>query len=274
VSPAAGILQRIAAGRQARVAVLKAALPLAELRRQAALVPVQGGFSRALAGASGAGLRVIAELKPASPSAGRLRTEFDTRSLAAALAAAGAAALSVLTEPDHFQAEADALARARQGAPRTPLLRKDFLLEEWQIWEARLLGADAILLIAALLPGATLPRLLACAGEAGLETLVEVSGRDELRRATDAGAGIIGVHARDLRDFSVHLDRAVELAASLPREVVAVAESGVRGPEDLTRLATAGYHAALVGTTLMRAPSPGALLAAWLYAWAGRGASS
>ncbi len=259
------ILARIAAGRRAQVEAGKARLPLPEMRRRAAARPLQGGFARAVTRVSAvAPPRVIAELKPASPSSGRLREPFDPRALAAELAAAGAAALSVLTEPDHFQAGPENLDRARQGAPGTPLLRKDFLVDEWQIWESRLLGADAVLLIAALLPGGELARLLDAAGEAGLEALVEVADAGELSRAVAAGARIIGVNSRDLRDFSVDLTRAVALSRHLPGGAVRVAESGVKGSADLLRLAAAGYDAVLAGTVLMRAPSPGDMLARWL----------
>ena len=265
-----GLLERIVAARRARLDELKAVYPLERLRETAAGDGSRGRFLHSLvAGASG-GLQVIAELKRASPSAGRLRDAFAPRELAAELARAGAAALSVLTEPDFFQGEDCFLARARAGAPDLPLLRKDFLVDPWQIWESRRLGADAVLLIAAVLTDGELSMLLGNTAEAGLDALVEVKDDEELHRALDAGADIIGVNARDLDDFSVDLARAERLIPRIPEDRVRVAESGVTGPADLARLREAGFDAALVGTALMRAARPGETLAAWLEA-AGKG---
>ncbi|MFQ5720126.1 MAG: indole-3-glycerol-phosphate synthase, partial [Acidobacteriota bacterium] len=177
-------------------------------------------------------------------------------------------ALSVLTEPDFFEGADESVAAARRGAGRLPLLRKDFLVDPWQIWESRRLGADAVLLIATVLPDQQLATLLSTAVEADLDALVEVKNEAELARAVAAGARIIGVNARDLSDFSVDLSRAERLVRRMPAGVVRVGESGVSGPGDLRRLAQAGFDAALVGTSLMVTARPGRTLRGWLAAGA------
>ncbi len=264
MSPVADILAKIAADRRRHLAAAKARTPLHDLRTRAAARAQVNSLSGALTAASAAGLGVIAELKRASPSGGTLREHFDVETLAGELAAAGACALSVLTEPDHFQGRDEFLLQVRALLPRLPLLRKDFLLDPWQVWESRALGADAVLLIAALLDDAMLETMLAAAEESGLEALVEVHGRHELERVCAAGARLIGVNARDLHTFRVDLDSVVSLGAAFPAGVVRVGESGVSGAGDLRRLLTAGYHGALVGSALMRSDSPGRTLARWL----------
>ncbi|MFQ5669478.1 MAG: indole-3-glycerol-phosphate synthase [Acidobacteriota bacterium] len=260
------LLTRIADARRRRVDLLQKVTPLPVLRERARGRIPRRDFARTLAlpRAGPLPVRIIAEIKRASPSEGLIRESLDPQSLAGDLVAAGADALSVLTEPGFFQGKGVFLNQCRRGAPHAPLLRKDFLLDPWQVWESRLLGADAVLLITTLLPGSLLTRMLKTAEEASLEVLVEVKSQGELDTAVAAGARVIGFNARNLSDFSVDLRRVERLAAAIPAGVTAVAESGVRSRDDLLRLGNAGFHAVLVGTALMREKSPGETLAAWL----------
>jgi len=216
-------------------------------------------------------INVIAELKKASPSRGVLRNDFDARSLGASLAAAGAAALSVLTEEEFFQGSLTNLRTAR-AAVGIPVLRKDFIFDPWQVWEARSVDADSFLLIVAILSDAQLRELLAAGRELGMEPLVEVHTREELDRALAAGARIVGVNNRDLRTFTVTLETSLNLIREIPRECIAVSESGLRTAADLARLRKAGFHAFLIGESLMQAPDPAAALAALLATGATNGA--
>jgi indole-3-glycerol phosphate synthase len=202
---------------------------------------------------------VIGEIKKASPSAGLLRREFDPARIAQEFERAGAAAISVVTEGKHFQGRLETLAdlRWRSGLP---LLRKDFIVDSHQVLESRHAGADAILLIAVLLNAPLLRSLRAQAEDLGMDVLVEVHDEQELDRAIEVGATLIGVNNRDLRSFEVSLDRSLSLAPRIPRDVVAVSESGIKTADDVRRLADAGYRGFLVGETLMRATSPGAAL--------------
>ncbi len=209
------------------------------------------------------GLNVIAELKKASPSRGILRPDFDAKALGASLATAGAAALSVLTEEEFFHGSLANL-RAARAAVAVPVLRKDFLFDPWQIWEARSADADSFLLIAAILSGGQLSELLAAGRELGMEALVEVHSREELHRVLRAGAHIIGVNNRDLRTFDVRLETSLELIREIPRDCIAVSESGLRTSSDLARLRDAGFSAFLIGESLMQAPDPAAALRALL----------
>ncbi len=202
---------------------------------------------------------IIAEIKKASPSAGLLRRDFDPVEIAREYEDAGAAALSVLTEVKYFQGNLEVLARLRWNST-LPLLRKDFIIDLYQIIEARHANADAVLLIAALLDSAQLRLLREEAEINGMDALVEVHGEDELDKALESGATLIGVNNRDLRTFAVSLDVCLKLAPRLPKEVVAVAESGIRTADDVLRLAGVGYRGFLVGEQLMRAASPGAAL--------------
>jgi len=205
-------------------------------------------------------VRVIAECKRRSPSKGILRADYDPAAIARRYAAAGATGISVLTEPTFFDGALDHL-RAVRGAVPTPLLRKDFFVDELQILEAQAAGADAILLIVAALDDATLRRLLAAAVARGFAALVEVHTSEELARALDAGARLVGVNSRNLKTLEVSLDTAVALGAALGPGVVGVAESGIRTRDDVDRLRQAGYHAFLVGERFMSQPDPGAALA-------------
>jgi indole-3-glycerol phosphate synthase len=203
---------------------------------------------------------IIAEIKKASPSAGILRADFDPLELALSFEHAGAVALSVITEVKHFHGGLEILANLRWRS-RVPLLRKDFIIDPYQVLEARHAGADAVLLIAALLEGSALEEMRVEVESLGMEALVEVHTDNELQRALKAGAKLVGVNNRDLRTFNVSLDVSLALARFLPKEVTAVAESGIRSPDDIRRLSDAGYRGFLVGESLMRAPLPGTALA-------------
>jgi indole-3-glycerol phosphate synthase len=208
-----------------------------------------------------AGLAVIAEIKRRSPSKGALAPDLDPAGLAATYAEAGAACLSVLTDAEFFGGSAADLQAAR-GACARPVLRKDFTVDERDVYDARAMGADAVLLIVAALTDDELGRFRALAAALGLAALVEVHDEEEVRRALAAGADLVGVNQRDLRTFEVDTDRAVRLAEAIPAGVVRVAESGIRDGADAARLAAAGYDAVLVGESLVTAPDPGAALRA------------
>ena len=212
-----------------------------------------------MAGRSRDGVAIIAELKKASPSKGLIRAEFRPAELARELEAAGAAALSVLTDEEFFQGSLGNL-REASAAVAIPCLRKDFIVDEFQLVQARANSADAVLLIVAALVQAELVALAAAARARGLDVLCEVHDGDELRRALDAGCDLIGVNTRDLRTFQVDLQTAFALAEKIPDGVVRVAESGIHSAADIARLQAAGYQAFLVGESLMRAASPGEAL--------------
>jgi indole-3-glycerol phosphate synthase len=254
----AGILDRIVAATRARVAQTRRGADVRELERRAEL-HVPRGFRRALAEKSRDGVAVIAELKKASPSKGLIRAEFRPAELARELEAAGAAALSVLTDEEFFQGSLGNL-REASGAVAIPSLRKDFIVDEFQLVEARANCADAVLLIVAALSAEELSSLAVSARRRGLDVLCEVHDGDELQRALDAGCDLVGVNTRDLRTFRVDLETAFALAAKFPAGVVRVAESGIHSAEDVVRLRGAGYDAFLVGESLMRAKSPGEAL--------------
>jgi indole-3-glycerol phosphate synthase len=217
------------------------------------------GFRRAIEEKSQDGVAVIAELKKASPSKGLIRGEFCVKELARELAGAGAAALSVLTDEEFFQGSLENL-RLASGAVKIPCLRKDFIVDEFQLLEARANSADAVLLIVAALSDAELKTLARGAQSLGMDVLCEVHDADELQRALDAGCDLMGVNTRDLRTFKVDGETALRLAGLLPKNVVRVAESGIRSGEDIARLRAAGYQAFLIGESLMRAERPGAAL--------------
>jgi indole-3-glycerol phosphate synthase len=205
------------------------------------------------------GVTAIAEHKRRSPSAGWIRQGAAVAEVVAAYAAGGAAALSVLTDEPFFGGSLGDLAAARAVAG-IPILRKDFIVDEYQIVEARAAGADAVLLIVAALGESELAALVEAAGRWGVEPLVEAHDADEVARAVAVGAPIIGINHRDLRTFTMDLDLAVRLRPSIPADRVVVAESGIRGRADVQRLGAAGIDAVLVGETLMRAPDPAAAL--------------
>ena len=265
----AGYLDRMVATTQARVAKARREADLRDLERRAER-HVPRGFRRALKdthpvakSATRVGqperIAVIAELKKASPSKGLIRGEFRPAELARELETAGAAALSVLTDEEFFQGSLRNL-REASAAVRIPCLRKDFIVDEFQLLEARANAADAVLLIVAALTAEELSRLAAGARERGLDVLYEVHDADELQRALDAGCDLIGVNTRDLRTFKVDLETAFELAEKIPAGVVKVAESGIHSAGDVARLRAAGYDAFLIGESLMRAERPGEAL--------------
>lgn len=217
------------------------------------------GFRRGLEDASKSGIAVIAELKKGSPSRGLIRSDFDAANLARELEQAGASALSVLTDEEFFHGSLTNL-RAASAETQLPCLRKDFIVDEFQVLEARANSADAILLIVAALEQQELRALAKRALELDLDVLCEVHDEEELGRALDAGCDLIGVNSRDLRTFNVDLTTAFRLADSIPPDVLAVAESGIESGADVARLRAAGYDAFLIGETLMRASSPGEAL--------------
>lgn len=257
------VLDEILASTRARVTEESAQRSLDELQSFAELAPAPRPFAAALTRPGR--LNVIAEHKRRSPSKGAIREDLDPVDVARGYEAAGAAALSVLTDEPFFGGRIEHLVAAR-GATGLPVLRKDFVVDAWQVWEARAAGADAVLLVAAALEDDALKQLLAVAGEAGLEALVEVHDRDELDRALSAEARIVGVNNRDLKTMEVSLDTALSLGPVIPDGVVAVAESGIRDREDLRTLGEAGFSAFLIGERLMGAPDPGKALSELLEA--------
>jgi indole-3-glycerol phosphate synthase len=261
-------LDTILATTRATVTAAKALMPLAELERRAAAHHPRG-WAAALRRQAAKGPAVIAEIKKASPSKGLIRVDFDVEWLARRCQAGGAAALSVLTDEPYFQGSLRNLELA-SAAVKLPCLRKDFMVDEYQIVEARAHRADAILLIAAALTDAELKRFALAARNLSLDVLVEVHTAEELDRVLSAlgetGADAIGVNNRDLRTFDVKLETSLQLVNQIPAAVVRVAESGISTAEDLTRLRSAGFGAFLIGESMMRQPDPGAALAELLAA--------
>jgi indole-3-glycerol phosphate synthase len=257
---AGSVLDRIIEARRTAVSHRKRLIPEPVLRMAVSKAEPVRDFAVAL---SRDGVNVIAELKKASPSRGVLRKDFDPKLLAPQLEQAGAVALSVLTEEEFFQGSLKDLRLAR-AAVAVPLLRKDFMLEPWQVWEARATGADSFLLIVTALSDATLRDLLRLGRDLGMEPLVEVHTREELARALDASARIIGVNNRDLRTMDVRLETSLELVADIPDDCIAVSESGLRSAADIAQLRAAGFDAFLIGEHLMTAPDPAAALRALL----------
>jgi indole-3-glycerol phosphate synthase len=227
-----------------------------ELARRAAALPTPRDFVGAL---RGNGITCIAEIKRRSPSKGDLSPALQPDLVAKEYVAGGASCLSVLTDEEYFGGSVEDL-RVARDASGLPVLRKDFTVTETDVVDARLMGADAVLLIAAALTDEELARFMARASALGLAALVEVHSAEELDRALHAGARLVGVNQRDLRTFAVDEDRARDLAAHIPSDVVAVAESGIRDGDDARRAADAGYDAILVGETLVRAPDRAAAL--------------
>jgi len=255
------ILGRILARKHEEVATRSARVPLAVLETRIAQAPPLRGFATALAAKIEAGLpAVIAEVKKASPSKGVIRPQFDPAAIARSYEAGGAASLSVLTDVDFFQGD-DAYLQQARAACTLPVLRKDFVVDPYQVLEARAIGADCILLIVAALGDATMVELALLAAELDLDVLVEVHDEEELERALAIPAPLIGVNNRDLRTFETSIETTLRLAPSIPYDRVLVTESGIRSPEDVARLRAEGIEAFLVGETFMRAADPGAALA-------------
>jgi indole-3-glycerol phosphate synthase len=255
-------LERILECTRADVEARRLAVPVTELEARAERHAPRG-FAAALRQKAAEGVAVIAELKKASPSKGLIREDFDAEMLARTLAGHGAAVLSVLTDEPFFQGSLRNLEIASE-AGGIPCLRKDFIVDEYQIVEARAHRADAILLIAAALKDAELERFTGAAHALGLDVLCEVHTAEELARVRGLGCDAYGVNNRDLVSFKVSLDVSLSLAAELPEGSVRVAESGIHTAEDLHRLRAAGFHAFLIGESLMRQPDPGMALTALL----------
>ena len=251
------ILNKILARKREEVAVAKRERPLAELREAARAAVPPRDFTGALrAKISGGKAAVIAEIKKASPSKGLLRAEFDPAAIAASYAAHGATCLSVLTDRDFFQGAPQHLGEAR-GACALPVLRKDFIIDAYQVFEARALGADCILLIAAALDGARMRELESLAKDLGMAVLVEVHDAAELERALELATPLIGINNRDLRSFETRLSTTLNLQPCIPSARLVITESGIRARADVALMRKNGIHAFLVGEAFMRAPDPG-----------------
>ncbi len=260
------VLSRILTRKREEVAERSAHLPLAELRARAANTSPTRGFAGAVKSCVAAGgIAVIAEIKRASPSKGLIRDPFDPAAIARSYESGGASCLSVLTDIDFFQG-ADAFLVEARAACALPVLRKDFIVDAWQLYESRALGADCVLLIAAALDGNALPDLAAEARALGLDVLLEVHDEAELERALEIEDVLIGVNNRNLRTFNVDLDTTSRLRARAPTERLMIAESGIQDATDIHSLRAAGVHAFLIGETFMRADDPGAALASLLAA--------
>lgn len=251
----ATILDQIVAAKRTEIARLKAAMPEVELRaRLADAAPVRDFFTPLAAPGP---IRLIAEVKKASPSAGVIRAVFDPVAIARIYEAHGATCISVLTDEPYFQGRLEYLAQIR-AATRIPLLRKDFILDEYQLVEARVAGADAVLLIAECLDDCNLRKLFNAACDLGMTPLVELYEPENLQRVFDAGATLIGVNNRNLRTFEVDLAHTIGLRNRVPDECVLVAESGIKTRSDVERLEAAGVDAILVGESLTRERDIGA----------------
>ena len=256
------ILTRILATKAREIAAAKEARPYAGLRADAENAAPPRDFEAAMRDRIAAGRpAVIAEIKKASPSRGVLRPIFDPPAIARRYEAGGAACLSVLTDRDYFQGAPEFLSAAR-AACTLPALRKDFIVDEYQVAESRLLGADCILLIVAALDDARLSALEACARGFGMAALVEVHDAAELERALKLPAALIGINNRNLRTFDVDLETTLKLLPQVPGDRLVVTESGILVPADVARMRSRGVHAFLVGEAFMRAADPGAALAA------------
>jgi len=258
------VLQRICDDKLRHVAERRRALPLPEVEAAARAAPPPRGFADRLAERAAAGrYGLIAEIKKASPSKGLIRADFDPATLAAAYEAGGATCLSVLTDVPYFQGHDDYLVQARASCT-LPVLRKDFMLEPYQVAEARMLGADCILLIMAALDDTQARELAAVAATWQMDVLVEVHDGAELERALQLNVRLIGVNNRNLKTLEVDLGTSEALAARMPDDILRVSESGLYGPADLARMAAAGYRCFLVGESLMRQADVTAATAALL----------
>jgi indole-3-glycerol phosphate synthase len=253
------ILDKILAVKREEVVAARAARSFEEIDIAARAAESPRGLEAALRRAAGEPIRVLAEIKRASPSAGPIRRDADPAEIADEYASAGAAAISVLTDKQFFDGDLAFLARVRARVP-VPLLRKDFVIDPYQVAEARAAGADAVLLIVAALDEMQLAELLATAFDYGLDALVEVHDLRETEVALKVGATLVGVNHRDLRTFTMDMTLTAQVAKVVPATTVLVGESGIKSRGDVATLAAAGAHAILVGEHLMRAPSPGAAL--------------
>jgi indole-3-glycerol phosphate synthase len=255
------ILTRIVRHKAGEVTARARLLPLAELRGRVADAPAPRGFVSAVESCIAAGdAAVIAEIKKASPSKGVIRPHFDPVKIARSYAAGGATCLSVLTDEEFFQG-ADRYLIAARDACALPVLRKDFIIDAYQVWEARSIGADCILLIVAAVGDAQLTELTALALELGMDVLVEVHDAAELERALALHLPLVGINNRDLRSFETRLETTIELLRQIPRDRIVVTESGIHEQVDVRYMREHGVHAFLVGEAFMRAADPGTRLA-------------
>ena len=254
------ILDTILARKRDEVAARRQQVSQFELKARAASAPPVRGFADAIAGKIAAGLpAVIAEVKKASPSKGVIRAEFDPAAIARSYQVGGAACLSVLTDVDFFQGS-DAFLQQARAACTLPVLRKDFIVDAYQVYEARALGADCVLLIAAALDDVQLSEYAFIADALGMDVLVEVHDLDELERALPVPARLLGINNRNLKTFEVALQTTLDLQHAVPADRVLVTESGIFAPADVARMRNADVHAFLVGEAFMRQPDPGAAL--------------
>ncbi len=254
------VLRQILRRKAEEVAERSARVSLRELSARSAGMAPTRGFADAIHEKFAAGLpAVIAEIKKASPSKGVIRADFDPSAIARSYAAGGAACLSVLTDADFFQG-ADAYLQQARAACALPVLRKDFIIDAWQVHEARVLGADCILLIVAALDDVQLADMTTLAMDLGMDVLVEVHDIDELERALQVPAPLLGINNRNLRTFEVSLDTTLALRDAVPRDRILVTESGIVVPADVERMRNAGIDAFLVGEAFMREADPGAAL--------------
>lgn len=247
------ILEKIVKAKREEVAARKVAVPLQDLKAQIRDLPSPRDFHQAVNRQAGGGrIRLIGEIKRASPSQGIIRQEVDLEALISAYAGGGAAALSILTDEPFFGGRLEDLARAKASG-LLPVLRKDFILDPYQVYESRVWGADAILLIVAVLEPQSLQELLALSQEVGLHPLTEIHTREELKTALDAKVPIVGINNRDLKTFKVSLETTFALIAEVPPDRVVVSESGIRDSREVARLEAAGVDAVLVGEGILRA---------------------
>ena len=254
------VLQTILARKAEEIAERSGMRPLDAVREAALQAPEPRGFAQALRAKRASDLpAVIAEVKKASPSKGLIRADFDPAAIARSYEAGGAACLSVLTDADYFQGS-DAYLRQAREACALPVLRKDFTIDAYQVYEARALGADCILLIVAALDDVRLADLTVLGLDLGMDVLVEVHDLDELERALQVPAPLLGINNRNLRTFDVSLDTTLALRNAVPADRILVTESGIGTRADVARMRDAGVHTFLVGETLMRQPDPGVAL--------------
>ncbi len=257
-----GLLQRILSAKRAELAAAKEMLPQPTIEARAHAAPPPRDFTGALRAKLAAGRpAVIGEIKRASPSRGVLRENFDPAAIAKSYAAAGAACLSVLTDREFFQGSIEHLQAARASCS-LPALRKDFIVEPYQVYEARAIGADCILLIAASLSEAAMKELEALAHALGMAVLVEVHDAKELRAALELKTPLLGINNRDLRTFETRLETTLDLLDRVPGDRIVITESGILAPGDVARMRSSGVNAFLVGEAFMRAPDPGEALRA------------
>jgi len=259
------VLQKILATKVAEVAARSQALPLRELSARCADLAPTRGFAEVMEARVAAKLpAVIAEVKKASPSKGVIREDFRPADIAASYQAGGATCLSVLTDEQYFQGHDDYLKAAREAC-ELPVLRKDFCVDTWQVYESRWIGADCILLIVAALGDAAIHELATLAIELGLDVLVEVHDDQELARALDLRLPLLGINNRNLRNFDTRLETTLDLLSTVPDNRTVITESGIHVSADVTRMRNAGVHGFLVGEAFMRAEDPGLKLAELFY---------